>query len=446
MDEVEMPLVPVVADMEEAGYAVDKDFFLGLRQRLQDQLGQVEAQIQAIAAPALGRTDFNPGSTDQVAALLFEKLNLPVVKQTPTGKPSTDEQVLQRLQGQHAVIPLLLRRRQLAKLTGTYCTIPDAAGEDGRLRVEFKQLGAETGRFTSDSVIQTLPKSDEWELRKGFVAPPGAKIVAADFVQQELYLLAGVSRDQKMLKAIRERVDLHGLAAVRVFGLDCSPAEVKARYPSERDRVKSIQFGLVYGQSPQGLADAIGTDLATANRLLEEYFKQFPTVKRFIEDVHARVVRDGYVDDLFGRRRYLLNARLSRPRKRYERMTREEKALVGKINAAKRAAQNFVIQGAGATITKLAMLRCHRHIRAEHQGIRMILTLHDELQFEVPEGEVSHFAAELPALMCDLGLDRFGFDVPMAVEVKAGPTWGDLKPYEPREGRTDGATPTTHCG
>jgi DNA polymerase-1 len=153
--------------------------------------------------------------------------------------------------------------------------------------------------------------------------------------------------------------------------------------------------------------------------------------------VHARVCRDGYIEDLFGRVRYLRDAQLPRPRKKYESMTHEEKARVGKINAAKRAAQNFVIQGASATITKMAMLRCHRHIKAEHKDIRMILTIHDELQFEVPDAEVDHFAAELPALMCDLELERFNFHVPMAVEVKVGPTWGDLKPYSPREGKTD---------
>src|SRR5262249_1167174 len=152
------------------------------------------------------------------------------------------QETLQGLKKEHPVVGLLLRHRELAKLIGTYCKIPDALGADGRLRVEFDQLGAETGRFTSRSVIQTLPKSDEWGLRTGFVAAPGHRIVAGDFVQQELYVLAGVSGDENLRTAIRAGVDLHGLAAVKVFGLDCAPNEVKSKYKAERDRVKAVQF------------------------------------------------------------------------------------------------------------------------------------------------------------------------------------------------------------
>jgi DNA polymerase-1 len=421
--EVEFPLIPVVAAIEDAGYRIDKQFFAGVARRVEAEHADVEGPIRVIAG-----ADFNPNSPKQVAKLLFEKLKLPVGKRTATDQPATDEATLKALSGRHEVVPLLLRWRALDKVLTTYCTIPDSAGEDGRLHVEFKQLGAETGRLTSSSVIQTLPKDDEFGLRKGFVAADGFTIAAADFNQQELRVLAAVSGDKNLKEAIAAGLDLHGVAAVKVFGLDCTANEVKSRHKDARDRVKAIQFGIIYGKSALSLAGDLGISREEADALLADYFREFPAVKGFIDDAHNRLCADGFIDDLFGRRRYLPDARLPRPRKKWERMSDAEKAVVGKINAAKRAAQNFVIQGASATITKLAMIRCHRHIQAEHPRIQMILTLHDELQFEVPEPNVEHFRGELPELMCELGLDRFGFDVPMAVETKAGPTWGDLKP------------------
>jgi DNA polymerase I len=334
-------------------------------------------------------------------------------------------------------VALIQRHRTLTKLIGTYCTIPEDVAEDGRYHAEFNQLGAQTGRLTSNSVIQTLPKADEFGIRRGFIASPGTVIVGADFVQQELYVLAAVSRDDNLLAAIRAGIDLHGLAAVKVFGLDCPPQEVRRQHPQLRDRVKAIQFGIIYGRSPQSLAAALGIPLEEGEELLRGYFREFPGVKRLVDEVHERVGRDGYIDDLFGRRRYLPDALLQPPRGRPGHPSPRDRHAAKKA-AALRAAQNFVIQGASATITKLAMVRCHRHVAAEHPGIRMILTLHDELHFEVPEAEVDHLAAELPGLMCELGLERFEFGVALAVDVKAGPSWGDLKPYQPREGHSDG--------
>jgi DNA polymerase-1 len=434
MEEVETPLVPVVVDLEDAGYPVDRAYFTELRRRLRAERREVERRIAELVGPATGGARFNPASADETADLLFAKLGLPVSKRTGAGKPSTDQQTLEKLKDSHRVVPLLLRLRELSKAIDTYCKIPELLGTDGRLRVEYDQLGAVTGRFTSPSLIQTLPRGDEWRLRRGFVAPPGSHIVAADYVQQELYVLAALSGDENLQAAFRDRVDLHGLAAVKLFGLDCQPNEVEEKHPAERDRVKAVQFGIVYGRGPQGLAEQLGVAVGEAQKLLDDYFAQFPGVKRFIDDVHRRVERDGYVEDVFGRRRWLPNARLPRPRKRYDRMTKNEKNVVARINAARREAQNFVVQGPSATVTKLAMLRCHRHLQEQRPGVLMILTLHDELHFEVPEGEVEPFARELPSLMGGLGLQRFGFNSPPAVKVKAGPTWGDLQPYPTREG------------
>jgi DNA polymerase I len=434
MDEVEMPLIPVVADMEDAGYRIDRAHFKNLRARLEPEVEQVLRRIREHAG-----AEFNPASPDQLRGLLYKKLKIKVTKRTPSGEPSTDKTVLMRAAAQHEIVRDIARYRTLQKIISTYTTIPQKADEDGRLRVSFNQLAAETGRFSSPSIIQTLPKSDEFEIRKGFIAGERCSIVGADFDQQELRVLAQCSADEAMTAAISAGMDLHGLAAVKVFKLECGPNEVKEKHRGERDKVKAIQFGLIYGRSAFSLAEELGVTKEDAERLIEDYFRQFPAVKRFIDRVHKRLLRDGYVDDLFGRRRHFPVVRRRPPRrKRWRLMNEVERALLRKINAAKREAQNFVIQGASATVTKLAMIRCHRHLAAEHPDIRMLLTLHDELQFEVPCELVDHFAQELPGLMCDLDLERFGFVVPMKVEVKVGPSWGELKKWEgARDGHAD---------
>lgn len=430
MRDVELPLIPIVAGMEEAGYAIDCVYFRQLSQRLEAERAALLIETRSVAG-----ADFNPASPKQVRGLLFEPLGLPVQKRTDGGEASTDEEVLSALKDQHPVVAQLARHRQLAKIIGTYCTLPDKVDDDGRFRFELEQMGADTGRFTSQGIIQTIPKDDEFGIRNGFVASPGMTIVAADYVQQELYVLAAVSGDPQLQEAIRNGIDLHGMVAVRTYGLDCEPNEVKSRYKDKRNEAKTVQFGIVYGQSAHGLAGKLGISPKDAQELLNDYFKQFPDVKAFIDGVHQRVVRDGHIDDLFGRRRYFPDAQLKRPRKQYERMDEREREIVGKINYAKRQAQNFLIQGPSATITKLAMLRCDQHLKAAHPGARLLLTLHDELQFEVPTDEVDRFAVALPDLMCQLGLERFDFTVPLAVEVKTGPSWGELQPYSVEGGK-----------
>jgi len=425
LHEVEMPLIAVTADLEEAGYAVDKEFFNNLATTLSEKVSTMEQEIRLIAG-----AQFNPSSTQQVCKLLYDQLGLPILEKTDTGQPSTKKSVLNKLRDRHEVVGQLLDHREIKTLLSRFGGLAEKVDPDGRFRVSFNQLGADTGRYTSRSVIQTLPKSDDYGIRRGFVAPPGSKIVAADFAQQELRILADVSGDENMCQAIAEGVDLHGLAAVNVFELDCSADEVASQYPEKRTQVKAIQFGLIYGKSPASLAKDLGIERSEADDLLRTYFTQFPDVKKLIDETHQRVARDGFIDDVFGRRRYLPNAMLTRPRKRYDRMTDSEKETVRRINAARRAAQNFVIQAAGATITKLAMLRCHAAIRDQYPQIKMILTLHDELQFEVPNEQVDAFAAELPELMCNLRLERFGLTVPLAVDVKVGPSWGELSPWE----------------
>jgi DNA polymerase-1 len=431
MHDVEMRLIPVVADMEDAGYKINGRHFERLRERLEPERAKVLKAIREVAGK-----EFNPGSAQQLRQLLYGGLKVKVTRKTKTGLPSTDNLVLEHAGRSHKVAQDVIRYRELEKVLGTYATIPDQVGDDGRLRVDFNQLAARTGRFSSASIIQTLPKDDEFQIRHGFIAEEGHVIVGSDFDQQELRVLAQCSGDKKMQAAIAEGVDLHGLAAVKVFGLPCKPADVKANYPDERGKVKAIQFGLVYGASAYSLAEKLQIERNEAEQLIADYFRQYPKVKTFIDDAHRRLMRDGYIDDLFGRRRYFPEVKQQPPRrKEWRQMSEKERTLARAIGTANRQAQNHTIQGASSTITKLAMLRCHQHITAEHPEIKMLLTLHDELQFEVPEPLVDHFARELPELMCDLGLERFGFKVPMKVEIKVGRSWGELKRWG---GATDG--------
>ena len=417
MKNVEMPLIPVVADLEANGYLIDCDHFTELKARLEPEQALVLADIQVIAG-----AEFNPNSSDQVKKLLYEDLGLPVFKKTEKGNLSTDEEALTPLIDAHPVVGKILKFKKIAMALSTACKFPLEVDHDSRLRPKYNQLGAITGRFSATKKIHQLPNDDRFGIRNGFIAPPGFKIVGADFDQQELYILASVSGDPAMLDAIANGVDLHALAAKKVFGLDCELDEVKKLHPEKRKQVKAVQFGILYGSGAESLAKKLSLSLQAAKELIKGYFQVFPNVKSFIDKTHKFAVKNGYLVDVFGRRRFFPDAQ------------RTKKSEFGLLRDALREAQNFPIQGAAATITKLAMIKCHNHIREFHPRIQMILSLHDELQFEVPDDEVEHFATELPALMTDLGIESFGFKIPFKVSVESGQNWGAMVSHEPAKG------------
>ena len=414
MEKVEMRLIPVVAELETNGYLIDCGYFTSLQAYLEPEQAMILEEIQEVAGQ-----EFNPNSSQQVAKLLYDDLGLPVSKRTESGSPSTDEESLGYLLDENRVVGKILEYKKITKLLSTYCKFPIEANADCRLRPKYNQMGTVTGRFTATNKIQTLPKKDGYGIRNGFIAPAGFKIVGADFDQQELFVLASVSGDKAMLEAIDSGVDLHSLAAKKVFKLDCEPSEVKDLHNKKREQVKAIQFGIIYGRSAQSLAKELSLALEEAEGLVKEYFKSFPKVKSYIKTSHDFSKKNGYIIDAFGRRRLLSDAQ------------RTKKSEFGLLGAALREAQNFPIQAAAATITKLAMIQCHKHIRESHPRIKMILSLHDEIHFEVPDGEVEHFAAELPALMTDLGVESFGFKAPFKVSVKSGQSWGTMVPHKP---------------
>ncbi len=410
MKNVEMPLVAPVAELEDNGYQVDCDYMQKLSERCQSEQAVLLEKIRCTAGP-----EFNPDAADQVAAFVYDKLDNPIQERTPHGKPSVKEAALLPFVKNHPIVGDILEYQTVGRAEAIIASVLAKVDKDGRYRVTYIQLGTKSGRITSKSHIQTLPKDDRYSIRRGFIAKPGYKLVAADFDQQDLRVLGALSGDAKLQAAFDGDVDLHGVVAKPLFNLPCDPGKVKEQYPAERQKAKAFQFALIYGATPYGLAQTLDVDADRAANLMTRYFEQFPGIKAFIDDAHGRLQRDGYLDDVFGRRRWFPEVLTTRDR--------------SVLDAAKRSGHNHLVQAPSATITKLAMIRCFQHISKEHPEIKMVLTLHDELHFEVPDALVDHFAQELPDLMCNLGMEKFGFQVPMKVNVSVGPNWADLKPY-----------------
>lgn len=407
-NQIELPLIPVIAELEATGYMIDVPFFKNLKTKVSGIKEELETQLCTFA----GR-ELNPASAKDLGKFIYGDLGLPVLEQTPSGNPSTAKETLEYFRDKHPSIALILEHKKASKILSTYSGFPEKVGADSRLRPTYQQLGTVTGRLTASHGIQTIPKDDSFAIRTGFVASEGHTLVAADFDQQEMFVLAGVSGDESLLQAIRDGQDLHGVAAKLVFGLDCQPNDVKSLHKDLRNQVKAIQFGLIYGSSAAAIGKTLGLKESESVELVEAYFSKFPRIRSFIDKCHRSLNERSFVTDLFGRRRVFQKSR-----------SKAEHA------KAFRDAQNFPIQSAGAGITKLAMLKTHRHIKANCPGIKMILSLHDELQFEVPNSEVERFASELPGLMTGLGLEAFDFHVPMKVEVRVGKNWGSLSSVE----------------
>jgi DNA polymerase-1 len=390
---IELPLIPVLARMEHTGIGVDADYLEEMGTELRQRLAELEAQIQELAGES-----FNVNSADQLRTILFDKLGLPVVKKTSTGKPSTDASVLKKLD--HPLVTALLEYRELEKLRSTYVDgylpLIDA---DGRIRTRFNQMAATTGRLSSDSPnLQNIPVRAESGrmIRRAFVAAEGHRFLVADYSQIELRILAHMSGDPFLLEAFREGLDVHTATAARVWDLD--PAEVT---PALRRTAKMINFGLLYGMEAFGLAERLGIPREEAQQHIEAYFAQFQQVEEFMEEIVARAKRDGYTTTLFGRRRYLPELKSDNYRIR---------------QMGERMALNAPIQGTAADIIKKAMIEIDAALRGAVMGTRLVLQVHDELILEVPEEEEA--PAEKMVLEIMEGVAHL--DVPLVVDV----SWG----------------------
>jgi len=410
--DIELPLIDVLIDMEKAGIAIDVPYLEQLSKDLERQLLQLERRIYELA----GRP-FNINSPQQLSTILFEELRLPRGKRTKTGY-SVAQEVLESLRDAHPIVDAILEYRQLAKLKSTYVdALPTQVHpETGRVHTIFHQTVAATGRLSSsDPNLQNIPVRGELgrAVRRAFIADnrPGFRIadepivlLSADYSQIELRLMAHFSQDPALLRAFAEGKDIHAWTASEVFGVP-----LDAVTPEMRRIAKTVNFGIMYGMQAYGLARDTGMSRQDAQRFIEAYFQRFPGVARYLEETKRRAAELGYVETLFGRRRYLPEINSTNPARR---------------QAAERMAVNMPLQGTAADIMKLAMIRVHEALAERRLKSRLLLQVHDELVLEVPESELAVTAELVTALMSSV----VELSVPLEVEAKAGPNWADLEP------------------
>ena len=399
---MEFPLIPVLAEMEHTGIRVDTDVLDAISERLDEKLSTIEEEVFELAGE-----EFNINSTQQLGEILFEKLDLPVIEKTSTGRPSTKESVLQELSTKHDIPGLVLDWRSTYKLKSTYL---DKLGElvhpeTGRIHTSFNQTRTATGRLSSsDPNLQNIPVRTEVgrETRKAFVPADGWQLMAADYAQIELRILASMSGDEAMQQTFREGGDIHTAAAARVFDID--PDEVTR---DQRRKAKEVNYGIPYGVSPWGLAQRLRTSVSEADELIKQYQKSYPGVSRLLNELVEKARENGYAETLLGRRRYVpdIDARNSNQR-----------------GFAERVAVNMPIQGTQADMIKIAMNRIRERLEEEDFESRMLLQVHDELVFEVRPEEVDAIRELAETEMKDaLPLDG----VPIAVDIDVGDNWLD---------------------
>ena len=399
--EIEIPVRDILYRMERTGVLIDSTLLAQQSQELGKRLLELEQQAHELAGQP-----FNVNSPKQLAEILFDKLGLPIKKKTPSGTPSTDEEVLSELALDYPLPKLLLESRQLAKLKGTYTDkLPKMVNaQTGRVHTSYAQAVAVTGRLaSSDPNLQNIPvrTAEGRRIRAAFIAPPGARIVSADYSQIELRIMAHLSEDAGLTEAFAHGEDVHRATAAEIFGV--TPLEVG---PDQRRVAKVINFGLIYGMSAFGLARQLDLERAAAQNYIERYFARYPGVAKYMERTRNAAKMQGYVETVFGRRLWLPDITA---------------AQVGRRQGAERAAINAPMQGTAADLIKLAMIAVQDWIDREKLKSRLIMQVHDELLLEVPDDELMRVRVELPPLMTQVAKLR----VPLAVEVGIGAHWDE---------------------
>ncbi|WP_159739781.1 DNA polymerase I [Vibrio atypicus] len=398
--EIEVPLVPVLSRIERTGVLIDDMKLAAQSQEIALRLDELEQKAYEIA-----EQEFNMNSPKQLQALLFEKMGLPVIKKTPSGTPSTNEEVLQELALDYPLPKLILEYRGLAKLKSTYTDkLPKMINaETGRVHTSYHQAVTATGRLSStDPNLQNIPiRNDEGRrIRQAFIAPHGYKIMAVDYSQIELRIMAHLSGDKALLEAFQQGKDIHSATAAEIMGTTIDQVSSE-----QRRRAKAVNFGLIYGMSAFGLAKQLGIPRGEAQDYMNKYFERYPGVMQYMEDTRSTASEQGYVETIFGRRLHLpeIQSRNGMRRK-----------------AAERAAINAPMQGTAADIIKKAMLLVDEWIQAEGDGrVKLLMQVHDELVFEVQESALTEIESKVQELMESAAQ----LDVPLVAESGHGDNW-----------------------
>ncbi len=394
LKDIELPLIPVLSDMEQKGTVIDSDILNLQSKNLGQRINGLEEQAFSMAGK-----EFNLSSPKQLQEILFDEMNIPVIEKTPGGQPSTAESVLQELAKQYELPQVILEHRTLSKLKSTYTDrLPEQISEKtGRVHSTFHQAVTTTGRLSSsDPNLQNIPiKTEEGRMiREAFVAPKGFDLISIDYSQIELRIMAHLSKDEGLITAFENGEDIHSATAKEVFG----SADDQARRSA-----KAINFGLIYGMSAFGLGKALGVTRPEAADYIASYFGKYPGVKIYMDEMKAKAKDQGYVETAFGRRLYLPGIHSGRTRM-----------------AAERAAINAPMQGTAADIMKLAMINMHDYIKGTGKDIHLILQVHDEVIVECPEKDTKTTLKALEQIMTDVTK----LSVPLVVESGVANNWG----------------------
>lgn len=403
---MEMPLVSILYEMEKNGIKVDEKALKTFSKTLQKRIDELVEEIHALAGEP-----FNVNSPQQLSKVLFEDLDLPTkgIKKTQTGY-STAASQLDKLEGKHDIIPLVKEYRELAKLQSTYVeALLDLIEDDGRIHTTYNQTVTSTGRLSSSEPnLQNIPIRTDLgkEIRKSFVAEKGKRLIAADYSQVELRLVAVIAQDEEFIKTFKEGADVHTRTAAQVFKVEEDDVTKK-----QRRAAKAINFGILYGMGPRSLARSTGFSFTEAKNFIKRYFKVHSAIEHYLDKTKAKAKENGYVETLFGRRRYLPAIDSGAHRARA---------------AAERMAINMPVQGTAADIMKLAMIDVHGWLKQSDWPAKMLLQVHDEIVLEVDSDAVKPVADGVRAMMKDVA----DYEVPLEVDVAVGKRWGDMKDIE----------------
>ncbi len=399
--DIEIPLVPILSDVERGGVLLDEEQLKLQSRELEKRLHELEQEAYGLAGE-----EFNLGSPKQLQQIFFEKLGLPVIKKTPKGQPSTAEPVLQELALDYPLPRVIMEYRGLSKLKSTYTDqLPkQIAQSTGRIHTSYHQAVTATGRLSSsDPNLQNIPirTQEGRRVRRAFIAPDGYKIMAADYSQIELRIMAHLSQDKGLIHAFKNGLDIHKATAAEVFGGAVSDVS-----DDHRRSAKAINFGLIYGMSAFGLSRQLNISRGAAQDYIDLYFNRYPGVKDYMDRTRALAAEQGYVETIFGRRLYLPEIRASNFQRR---------------QAAERTAINAPMQGTAADIIKKAMITVHGWLASSNLDTRMTMQVHDELVLEVPEGNVQEVASGVEKLMSG----AVELCIPLVVEAGVGDNWDE---------------------
>ncbi|MGZ8607549.1 MAG: DNA polymerase I, partial [Actinomycetota bacterium] len=404
LDDVELPLSSVLARMQAAGVALDVPYLEEMAEGVRDRMVTLKADIYRHAGE-----DFNLNSPPQLRAILYEKLGLSPGKRTSKGQLSTDASVLEKLRDAHPIVDALLSWRELDKLNSTYLdALPRQVNpRDGRVHTTFNQTGAATGRLSSSNPnLQNIPVRGELgrQIRRAFVPGGDQVLLVADYSQIELRILAHLANDEGLRAAFESETDIHTATSARVFGLPEDQVD-----PATRSRAKAINYGLAYGMNAWGLASRLEITADEAQEFIDAYFASFPQIRDFLDRQVARAAAEGFTETLLGRRRYIPELQAANPRVR---------------DMGRRMALNAPIQGSAADVFKLGMLRVDRALRDSSLECRMLLTVHDELVFEVAAGQLEEASGLVKREM----EAAYELDVPLRADLGSGANWAEAAP------------------